>query len=57
MSIGRKSFTEKKILENLNYVFENLKKDKPNMINSINVKKIYLASTMGPSFKINFKDI
>ncbi len=57
MSIGRKSFTEKKILENLNYVFENLKKDKPNMINSVNVKKIYLASTMGPSFKINFKDI
>ena len=57
LSIGRKSFTEKKILENLNYVFENLKKDKPNMINSINVKKIYLASTMGPSFKINFKDI
>ena len=57
MSIGRKSFTVKKILENLNYVFENLKKDKPNMINSVNVKKIYLASTMGPSFKINFKDI
>ena len=57
MSIGRKSFNEKKILENLNFVFENLKKDKANMINSVNVKKIYLSSTMGPSFKINFKDI
>ena len=56
MSIGRKTLL-KKILENLNYVFENLKKDKPNMINSVNFKKIFLASTMGPSFKINFKYI
>ncbi len=57
VSIGRKSFSEKKILDNIKYFFENLKKDKPNIFNSENVKNIYLSSTMGPSFKIKFKDI
>ena len=57
ISIGRKSFTTNKILENLKSVFENLKKDKSKIFNSENVKNIYLSSTMGPSFKISFKDI
>ena len=56
-SIGRKSFEIKKIIDNLKSVFETLKKDKPNIFNSENIKKIYLSSTMGPSFKLNFKDI
>tara|TARA_Y100000590_G_scaffold355870_1_gene409827 strand:+ start:1149 stop:1841 length:693 start_codon:yes stop_codon:yes gene_type:complete len=57
LSIGRKSFTVEKLIENLKSVFEILKKDKPNIFNSENVKKIYLSSTMGLSFKLNFKDI
>ena len=56
-SVGRKSFTIAKIIENLKSVFEILKKDKPNVFNSENIKKIYVSSTMGPSFKLNFKDI
>jgi len=57
ISIGRKSFATNKILENLKSVFENLKKDKPKIFNAEIIKNIYLSSTMGPSFKINFKDI
>ena len=57
ISIGRKSFSTKNIIENLKSVFENLKKDKPLIFNAENVKNVYLSSTMGLSFKINFKDI
>jgi len=57
ISIGRKNFSDKKILENFKTVFENLKKDKPNLFNSEIVKYIYVSATMSPSFKISFKDI
>tara|TARA_B100000029_G_scaffold442579_1_gene461089 strand:- start:334 stop:1026 length:693 start_codon:yes stop_codon:yes gene_type:complete len=57
ISIGRKSFTTKQILENLKSVFENLKKDKASIFNAENIKNVYLSSTMGLSFKISFKDI
>ena len=56
-SIGRKNFQENKLIENLNNVFDALKKDKPNIFNSENIKRIYLSSTMSNSFKLNFKDI
>ena len=56
-SIGRKNFEENKILENIKNVFENLKKEKPTIFNAENIKKVYLSSTMGNSFKLNFKDI
>ena len=56
-SIGRKSFPENKLLENLKSIFETLKKEKSNIFNGENIKKIYLSSSMGPSFKLNFKDI
>ena len=56
-SIGRKSFQDSKLLENLKNAFEFLKKEKPAIFNSENIKKVYLTSTMGTSFKFNFKDI
>ena len=57
VSIGRKNFSEKKLLENFKALFENLKKDKSSMINSEIVKNIYISTSMGPSLKLNFKDI
>ena len=56
-SIGRKSFQENKLLENIKSAFEFLKKDKPSVFNSENIKKVYFSTTMSPSFKLNFKDI
>ena len=57
ISIGRKNYTDKKLLENFKSLFETLKKDKPSMFNSEIVKNIYMSPTMGPSLKISFKDI
>ena len=57
LSIGRKNFAESKLLENLKSLFQNLKKEKPNIFNSENIRNIYLSSTMGISFKLKFKDI
>ncbi len=56
-SIGRKSFQENKLLENLKSAFEFLKKEKSSIFNSENIKKVYISTTMSPSFKLNFKDI
>ena len=57
VSIGRKTFTTSKILENLNSVFQNLKKDKPTVFNSENIKKLSLSSSMSPGLKISFKEV
>ena len=57
ISIGRKSFTEKKLLENFKVLFETLKKDKPNIFNSEIIKNIYLSTSIGPSIKLSFKEI
>ena len=47
ISIGRKSFADKKILENFKTVFENLKKDKPNLFNSEIIKEYLCISNDG----------
>ncbi len=57
VSIGRKTFEDKKLLENFKILFDNLKKEKPTMFNSEIIKNIYISSTIGPSIKLNFKDI
>ena len=57
VSIGRKTFPGNKLIENLKSVIEFLKKEKPNVFNSENIKRIYVSSTMGPSYKLNFKEI
>ena len=57
ISIGRKDFTDKKLLENFKSALDNLKKEYPKMFNPEIIKNIYVSSTMGPSFKLNFKDI
>ena len=56
-SIGRKSFQENKLLENVKSACEFLKKEKSSIFNSENIKKVYFSTTMSPSFKLNFKDI
>ena len=57
LSIGRKTFTTNKIIENLNSVFQSLKKDKSTIFNSENIKNFYLSSSMSPSIKFNFKEV
>ena len=57
LSIGRKTFASNKILENLNSVFQSLKKDKSAIFNSENIKNFYLSASMSPGLKFNFKEV
>lgn len=52
-SIGRASFTEAQLKENLNTFLETLKKAKPATAKGTFIKNLVLSSTMGPAIKIS----
>ena len=54
-TIGRKSFPSEKLIENLNHLIENLKKEKPDTIKGEFIKSVFLTSTMGISYKVGVK--
>ena len=54
-TIGRKSFSTEKLIENYNYFIESLKKEKPDTIKGEFIKSIFLTSTMGISYKVGAK--
>ena len=54
-TIGRKSFSTEKLLENYNHFIESLKKEKPDTIKGEFIKVIFLTSTMGISYKTGAK--
>ena len=54
-TIGRKSFTDEKLLENYNHFIESVNKEKPDTIKGEFIKNIFITSTMGISYKIGAK--
>ena len=54
-TIGRKSFSTEKLLENYNYFIESVKKEKPDTIKGEFIKGVFLTSTMGISYKLGAK--
>ena len=54
-TIGRKSFSSEKLLENYNHFIESVKKEKPDTIKGDFIKSIHLTSTMGISYKVGAK--
>ncbi len=53
LSLGKKSFTDDKILSNFNAIIETLRKEKGNnAFKGEMIKNIYLTSTMGISYKL-----
>ena len=52
VSIGRKRFSREKLLENYNFFIDSLKKERPDNMKGEFIKKIYLTSTMGISYKV-----
>ena len=54
-TIGRKSFTNEKLLENYNYFIESVKKEKPETIKGEFIKNIFITSSMGISYKVGAK--
>ena len=54
-SIGRKTFSNEKLLENFNHFIESVKKEKPDTIKGEFIKNIFITSTMGISYKVKAK--
>ena len=54
-TIGRKSFSTDKLLENYNHFIESVKKEKPDTIKGEFIKATFITSTMGISFKAGAK--
>ena len=54
-TIGRKSFSTEKLLENFNHFIESVKKEKPDTIKGELIRGVFLTSTMGISYKIGAK--
>ena len=51
--IGKASFTEKALLENLKYVVSTISKSKPTSVKGTFVQGISISSTMGPGIKVD----
>ena len=54
-TIGRKSFSSDKLIENYNHFLESIKKEKPDTIKGEFIKNIFITSTMGISYKVGAK--
>ena len=54
-TIGRKSFSTEKLIENYNYFIESIKKEKPDTIKGEFIKNTFITSTMGISYKVGAK--
>ena len=54
-TIGRKSFSNEKLLENYNHFIESVKKEKPDTIKGEFIKNVFITSSMGISYKAGAK--
>ena len=54
-TIGRKSFSSEKLLENYKYFIDSVKKEKPDTIKGEFIKSAFITSTMGISYKVGVK--
>ena len=54
-TIGRKSFSNEKLIENYNHFIDSIKKEKPDTIKGEFIKNIFITSTMGISYKLGAK--
>ena len=54
-TIGRKSFSNEKLLENYKHFIDSVKKEKPDTIKGEFIKNIFITSTMGISYKVRAK--
>ena len=57
ISIGRKSFSTKDLVNNLKHLVDFVKKEKPDAIKGEFIRGMYISSSMGASIKINNKSI
>ena len=51
-TIGRKSFSSEKLIENYKHFIESIKKEKPETIKGEFIKNVFITSSMGISYKL-----
>lgn len=54
LGIGKVSFSEKDLEENIKTIFGVIKTSKPSSVKGTFVKSVYLTTSMGPSIKVSF---
>ena len=54
-AVGKVSFDEKKLIENITVLLDTIQKLKPSSAKGTYVKSIYLTSTMSPGIKVDDK--
>jgi large subunit ribosomal protein L1 len=55
--VGKVSFDDKKLAENIKALYDAVVKAKPSGVKGTYIKKVAIGSTMGPSVKVNHKDM
>ena len=54
-SIGKKSFDDKKLIDNFNALIQTIQKEKPNGVKGDFLLSSFITSTMGVSHKLKVK--
>ena len=57
ISIGKVSFDEQKLIDNLKAVIEELNQVRPSKIKGVYIQSVHLAPTMGPSVKVDLASL
>ncbi len=57
MNVGKVSFEESAIMDNVQAFYNQVFKDKPSEAKGNYIKSVHISSTMGPGIKINYKGI
>jgi len=57
MNVGKLSFEESAIMDNVQAFYNQVFKDKPSEAKGNYIKSVHISSTMGPGIKINYKGI
>lgn len=57
LGIGKVSFSESQLLQNVQAVIANIKANKPQSVKSSFIKAVYLSTSMGPSVKVDVNNL
>lgn len=57
LAVGKVSFTEAQLLENVQAVLDSIKANKPQSLKGAFIKAVYLTTSMGPSITVDYASI